>query len=132
MWSYLNSCLSERPAAPVRDLSSGQAMATKSGLPEPPQVSRKEKRKQLKKLRRKQIRQQVAEEEKLKESAGLDDAAEQLRLQLEEQAEGERLAKEKAEHDEQERQWVEREKKAMEDFQHQQEELKKLVRRVKI
>lgn len=76
------------------------------------------------------MRQQVAEEEKLQESAGLDDPAEQLRIQLEEQIEHERLAREKAEHDEQERLWLEREKRAMEDFQRHQEDLSKLVSNV--
>ncbi|CAM6126837.1 unnamed protein product [Calypogeia fissa] len=117
----------KKDAVPVLDSGSEQKMiAAKSGLLEPAQLSRKEKRKQLKKIRRKQIRQQVAEEEKLKESAGLDDPAEQLRIQLEEQIEAERLAKENAEHAEQERLWLEREKKAMEDFERQQEDLKKL------
>ncbi|BBN20016.1 U2 small nuclear ribonucleoprotein auxiliary factor 35 kDa subunit-related protein [Marchantia polymorpha subsp. ruderalis] len=89
-------------------------------------LSRKEKRKTLKKLRRKQVRQEAAEKEHLEELARLQDAAEQLRIQEQEKLDAERVEKERVQHDEEERLFHEREKKAQEEFERKQaERLKK-------
>ncbi|KAL2610211.1 hypothetical protein R1flu_028784 [Riccia fluitans] len=88
-------------------------------------LSRKEKRKNIKKLKRKQLRQEAAQKERLEEITRLLDPAEQLRIQEEERLEAERLEKERVEHEEQEKLFEEREKKAQEEFESKQEELHK-------
>ncbi|KAL2610640.1 hypothetical protein R1flu_029213 [Riccia fluitans] len=60
-------------------------------------MSRKEKRKNIKKLKRKQLRQEAAQKERLEDITRLLDPAEQLRIQEEERLEAERLEKERQE-----------------------------------
>ncbi|XP_020577019.1 zinc finger CCCH domain-containing protein 5 [Phalaenopsis equestris] len=69
--------------------------------------SRKEKRKALKKLKRKQARTDAAIREREAEESRLNDPEEQLRLRLLEQAEAEKAERERKEFEERERLWLE-------------------------
>ncbi|KAL6990834.1 [pyruvate dehydrogenase (acetyl-transferring)] kinase [Sarracenia purpurea var. burkii] len=70
-------------------------------------ASRKERRKAAKKEKRKQKRKELAAKEREEEEAHLNDPEEQLRIQLEEERENERLEKERKEFEEHERLFLE-------------------------
>lgn len=69
--------------------------------------SRKEKRKALKKIKRKQIRTEAAIREREVEESRLNDPEEQLLLRLREQEEAEKAERERREFEERERLWLE-------------------------
>ncbi|PKA66754.1 Zinc finger CCCH domain-containing protein 5 [Apostasia shenzhenica] len=107
--------------------------ATGDGPPEPADAlygvaqSRKEKRKVLKKLKRKQIRKEAAIRDREEEEALLNDPEEQLRLRLREKEESERAERVRMEFEERERLWLEAavEKMAWEDERRKQLEEEK-------
>lgn len=68
---------------------------------------RKEKRKAAKKLKRKQIRKEMALQELAVEEARMNDPEEQLRIRLKEQEEAERCERARKEFQERERLWME-------------------------
>lgn len=74
-------------------------------------MTRKEKRKILKKLKRKQLRRDMAIREKEEEEARLNDPEEQLRLKKMEEEEIERSERERRLFEERERLWIEAKKK---------------------
>ncbi|XP_042487693.1 zinc finger CCCH domain-containing protein 5 [Macadamia integrifolia] len=92
-------------------------------------LSRKEKRKIAKKLKRKQIRRQAALKERAEEEARLNDPEEQLRIRLKEQEEAEILEIQRKEFEEHEKLWIEAAKKAEEEAQRRllEESQRKLV-----
>ncbi|KAM7482007.1 hypothetical protein LguiB_006590 [Lonicera macranthoides] len=69
--------------------------------------SRREKRKAAKKEKRKQIRKELAEKARAEEETRLNDPEDQLRIQLEEEREKERLDRERKEFEERERLFLE-------------------------
>ncbi|XP_021723423.1 zinc finger CCCH domain-containing protein 5-like isoform X2 [Chenopodium quinoa] len=89
-------------------------------------MSRKEKRKALKKMKRKQVRKEIAKKEREEEEARLNDPEEQMRLLRLEQEEAERMARERMVFEERERQFLralEMERKKQEE---EEEERRKL------
>lgn len=70
-------------------------------------ANRKEKRKAAKKDKRKQKRRELAEKLRIEEDACLNDPEEQRRIQLEEEAENQRLERERKEFEERERLFLE-------------------------
>ncbi|XP_043720426.1 zinc finger CCCH domain-containing protein 5 isoform X2 [Telopea speciosissima] len=80
-------------------------------------LSRREKRKAAKKLKRKQIRREAALKERAEEEARLNDPEEQLRIKLKEQEEAEILERQRKEFEEHEKLWLETAKKAEEEAQ---------------
>ncbi|KAJ3696751.1 hypothetical protein LUZ61_000456 [Rhynchospora tenuis] len=89
-------------------------------------MSRKEKRKVMKKLKRKQVRREMAIREKEEEEARLNDPEEQLRLKRLEEEERERAEKERRLFEERERQWIEANKRRKEE-EEEAERQKKLL-----
>ncbi|KAK9161960.1 hypothetical protein Syun_002862 [Stephania yunnanensis] len=80
----------------------------------------KERRKAAKKLKRKQLRKEIAVKAREEEEARLNDPEEQRRIALEEREEAERIERERKEFEERERVWIERAaKKAEEDAERQ-------------
>ncbi|KAJ1696437.1 hypothetical protein LUZ63_004949 [Rhynchospora breviuscula] len=77
--------------------------------------NRKEKRKIMKKLKRKQARREMAIREKEEEEARLNDPEEQLRLKRLEEEERERAERERRLFEERERQWIEANKRRQEE-----------------
>ncbi|KAF3337799.1 zinc finger CCCH domain-containing protein 5 [Carex littledalei] len=82
-------------------------------------MTRKEKRKILKKLKRKQLRRDMAIREKEEEEARLNDPEEQLRLKKMEEEERERSERERRLFEERERLWIEAKKKEEEEAERQ-------------
>ncbi|KAF8404033.1 hypothetical protein HHK36_008909 [Tetracentron sinense] len=80
-------------------------------------LCRKEKRKATKKLKRKQIRKEIALKEQAEEEARLNDLEEQLRIRLKEQEEEEILERQRKEFEDREKLWIEAAKKAEEETQ---------------
>ncbi|KAL4184142.1 hypothetical protein AMTRI_Chr11g101910 [Amborella trichopoda] len=78
-------------------------------------LCRKEKRKAVKRLKRKQLRKETALKEREEEEARANDPEEQLRMRVREQEEAERLERERNEFDERERLWIEAAKKRAEE-----------------
>lgn len=68
---------------------------------------RKEKRKEMKRLKRKQKRKEMAEKERMEEEARLNDPEELMRLQLIEQQEAERMEKDRIAFDQREKAFIE-------------------------
>ncbi|XP_030497115.2 zinc finger CCCH domain-containing protein 5 [Cannabis sativa] len=89
-------------------------------------MNRKEKRKALKKMKRKQIRKEVAMKEREEVEAWLNDPEEQKRISLMEHEEAERSARERKEFEEREKAWLEamemQRKKKMEEEEEEEEE----------
>jgi U2 small nuclear ribonucleoprotein auxiliary factor 35 kDa subunit-related protein len=78
-------------------------------------MTRKEKRKALKNLKRKQLRRELAIREKEEEEARLNDPEEQLRLKKMEEEERERSERERKLFEQRERLWIEAKKKREEE-----------------
>lgn len=70
-------------------------------------LCRKEKRKAAKKLKRKQMRKEIALKELAEGEAQLNNPEEQLRIRLAEQEEAERMERERKEFEEREKRWME-------------------------
>ncbi|XP_048326911.2 zinc finger CCCH domain-containing protein 5 [Ziziphus jujuba] len=70
-------------------------------------MSRKEKRKALKKMKRKQIRKDMAVKEREEEEVKLNDPQEQMKIELMEREEAERAERERKEFEEREKAWLE-------------------------
>ncbi|KNA05548.1 hypothetical protein SOVF_189310 [Spinacia oleracea] len=89
-------------------------------------MSRKEKRKAMKKMKRKQVRKEIAVKEREEEEARLNDPEEKMRLLRLEQEEAERMERERLEFEERERQFLqalEMEKKRREEEEEEQRKL---------
>ncbi|XP_077249692.1 zinc finger C-x8-C-x5-C-x3-H type family protein isoform X2 [Tasmannia lanceolata] len=87
--------------------SSSRCLDSNSPKSETLTLGRREKRKVLKKMKRKNIRKEIALKELEEEEARLNDPEEQIRIRLKEKEEAEIMAREKKEFEERETLWIE-------------------------